>query len=356
LKNRVLFVITQPIVLLIIVAMLILAGLRIAYPMMTAQSVAQQTATPTKPVLPPQITGFTLNPSAPVFPGNRISIQVSVKGNDYKIDNYRWIIGRGEGSIVSGNGTPLVTYQVPQVPGSYEVRVELEYEGGPPVEGSTIVEVVPESTPISTEIPSSTPTPIPTTTSTPNSTPRPVLPTATPSSTPTITPTSTATYTPEPSPTPTYSPTYTPSPEPTVPTPTSGIAAPVLLSPPDGLSVGTGLVINFSWRWEGKLQEQWGFEVRIWKEGVDGDHFGAYDARNVTSNMIQSSNIYTFSATLAGTYSISQHGSGEYMWTVAVVALPPDFQPIGPEATPRNLVISTGSSGDEGSGTKPSPP
>jgi hypothetical protein len=130
----------------------------------------------------------------------------------------------------------------------------------------------------------------------------------------------------------------------------------VLLSPPDGLSVGIGHVINFSWQWEGELQEGWGFEIRIWKEGVDGDHFGAYDARDVTSNKIQSGNIYTFSATLAGTYSISQHGSGEYMWTVAVVALPPDFQPIGPEATPRKLVIPTGSSGDEGPGPKPPPP
>jgi hypothetical protein len=355
LKNRILFVITQPIVLLVIVAMLILAGLGIVYPMVAPRSVAQQTATPTKTVLLPQITGFTLNPSAPVFPRNRISIQVNVKSNGYKIDNYRWIIGGGEGRIVSGNGTSLVTYQVPEVPGSYEVRVELEYEGGPPVEGSTLVEVVPESMPISTEIPSSTPTPISTTISTPTLTPRPVLPTV-PSSTPTITPTLTATYTPEPSPTLTYPPTYTPSPEPAAPTPTSGIAAPVLLSPPDGLSVGIGHVINFSWQWEGELQEGWGFEIRIWKEGVDGDHFGAYDARDVTSNKIQSGNIYTFSATLAGTYSISQHGSGEYMWTVAVVALPPDFQPIGPEATPRKLVIPTGSSGDEGPGPKPPPP
>jgi tetratricopeptide (TPR) repeat protein len=152
------------------------------------------------------------------------------------------------------------------------------------------------------------------------------------------------------------SPTSTPTRESTVQTPSSEISAPVLLSPPDGLSVGIEHVINFSWRWEGELQEGWGFEIRIWKEGVDGDHFGAYDARDVTSNTILSGNIFTFSATLAGTYSISQHGSGEYMWTVAVVALPPDFQPIGPEATPRKLVILTGSNGDEGPGPKPPPP
>ena len=127
---------------------------------------------------PPEILGFAFTPSNSVPPGARIGIQVNVNRNGHKINEYRWIVSAGEGRIVNGQGTPLVTYQAPETPGSYQVRVELEYDGGPPVRGSTTIEVM--------EPP--TPTPIPTPSNTPIPTPEPSPVTSTPTPEPPPTP------------------------------------------------------------------------------------------------------------------------------------------------------------------------
>jgi uncharacterized protein YraI len=112
----------------------------------------------------PEITGFTLVPCGPVPPSATITIQVNVKRNGCRIGKYRWwIAGMAEKGILKGQGTPLITYQSPAAPDSYEVWVELEYEGGS-VKGSTMVEVVPTDQPISelTEEPTEQPTEEPT--------------------------------------------------------------------------------------------------------------------------------------------------------------------------------------------------
>jgi len=137
-----------------------------------------------EPPMDSEIT-FTFIPPDPVLPGAKIAIQVTVKSNSYKIDNYWWVVKAGEGSIVNGQGTPLITYEAPKTPGPYEICVKLEYEDGPPVEHSTIVEVVPEPTLTSTDTPAPTSTDIPS----------PNTPTPTPTATLTPTPTSTATPT-----------------------------------------------------------------------------------------------------------------------------------------------------------------
>ena len=149
------------------------------------KSVLQPTPSPVTVVgpLPPEIIGFISDQSGSVLPGARMGIQAEVNSNGHKIDSYWWVVEAGEGRIISGQGTPLIIYEAPETPGIYEVRVELEYEGGLPVEGSTTVEVAPELTPT----PTYTATPTHTPTSTPTSTPT-ATPTGTPPPTDTPTP------------------------------------------------------------------------------------------------------------------------------------------------------------------------
>jgi len=123
----------------------------------TATPIAQET--PTRE--PPEITSFICIPSDTMLPGAKIGIHVNVKLHSNKIDDYQWFVEEDEGSIVSGQGESAITYQAPETPGLYKVRVELKYGGGS-VRDSTIVEVVPESTPPPTEEPTAEPTEEPT--------------------------------------------------------------------------------------------------------------------------------------------------------------------------------------------------
>jgi hypothetical protein len=168
-------------------------------------STLEPTSTPTAKAEPPEITGFTLDPSGPLFPEARVGIQVNTNCHGRKINNYRWVVGAGEGIIISGNGTTLITYQAPETPGSYEVGVELEYDGGLPVKGSTIVKVV-EPMPTSTS-PSPVVTITPSISPTEDITP---LPLTSPSPVLTITPSTPLASTVTPSPMPSDTPTPTP--------------------------------------------------------------------------------------------------------------------------------------------------
>jgi hypothetical protein len=114
------------------------------------------------------------------------------------------------------------------------------------------------------------------------------------------------------------------------------IAAPQIVAPPDMASYDSGR-ITFQWRWNGQLQENWGFEVRGWR--LDGPHNGIHDAR-ITKGILPNT---------GGVYSLTRkppqefHGQ-EWYWTVAVVQLEP-YKRIGPEATPRKIVPAKASSG-----------
>lgn len=143
----------------------------------TASPTETQTPqTPVTPILnliensPPQITGFVLPPDS-VLTDAEINIQVNVDRNGHKIKDYQWTTSAGKASIIKGNGTTIITFQAPQSPGSYEVRVTLIYEGGSPVEDSTMVEVVLPPTPTPTHTSTSTPTFTPSPTHTPSATP-----------------------------------------------------------------------------------------------------------------------------------------------------------------------------------------
>jgi uncharacterized protein YraI len=92
---------------------------------------------------PPEIIGFTLCPSDSPFPGAIIRIQVNVRRNGHRIDNFHWLVETGEGVITDGNGTSQIIYQAPKTPGIYPINVELEYEGTERVRGSATIKVPP---------------------------------------------------------------------------------------------------------------------------------------------------------------------------------------------------------------------
>jgi hypothetical protein len=193
-------------------------------------------------------------------------------------------------------------------------------------------------------------------------TPIPPPPTLTPTPTPmaTSTPTGTPTATPAPkstpSPVPLPTPTFTP--RPTIPMPTAQITAPVLISPVDGDSTQTGIVTTFEWQWDGERQRNQGFDILIWKEGIEPGHPGAFDAAEVTQKMQSSGNTYQFSGDVASSYSFKQNGNGKYKWTVLVVEITP-YARIGLEAISRTLNIIPGSgsgpTSPSGPGSKPPP-
>lgn len=218
-------------------------------------STPEPTPTPTVKVDPPEIIGFTLDPPGPLFPEARIGIQVDTNCHGHKINNYRWVVGAGEGIIISDNETTLITYQAPEAPGSYEVRVELEYESGPPVKGSTMVEVVPKPTLTPTDTPS--PTLSPTFTPTLSPTATPMLPSPTPmlTATPTF-PSLTPTLTPIPTPIPTKLP---------APSPVSPLTE-------ENAAIEQGAIIRFEWNWEGyRLGEGQLFSIKVVRDRDKAD-------------------------------------------------------------------------------------
>jgi|GEM_PF-1297053 len=190
-------------------------------------------------------------------------------------------------------------------------------------------------TPTDTPVPP-TATPVPPTNTMPPPSPTPIPPTATripPSVTP-IPPTATripptATRIP-PSPTVRRA-TATPAPA-AAPAPAVSYSAPVLVSPNDN-SNASGRVI-FAWEWHGaSLTADQAFEVRIWREGQP-DHYGAAEPTRATSEAID----------VGSAYGVTQGGSGQYFWTVALVQINP-YSRLGPEAAPRVLNIQVGGGG-----------
>ncbi len=148
-----------------------------------------------------------------------------------------------------------------------------------------------------------------------------------------------------PTPTPTVSHTATAVPTPP-PAKTVPAGAPILIAPAEDADL-TGR-ITFTWQWNGApLAENQGFEVRIWKESQP-DHYGAAAPVRSTSLIID----------ISGAYGVQQGGTGDYLWTVALVQIAP-YQRLGPEAAPRRLTINLGGGGGSpggGSGPPPPPP
>ena len=204
----------------------------------------------------------------------------------------------------------------------------------------------PSSTPPPTAVQTATQLPIQATTATVSG---PGEATAVPTASPTLSPSAATT----PRPNPTVSPTGTPTPRPTatlpptatarsvaseptrrsivtpVPTatPTAGIIypAPVLIQPEDVslLTQSTYSTYLFEWTWQGTLGADEWFDVRVWRPGTP--HRGVAWTREQ-----------------AYLYDLCLQGSGEYLWSVAVVR-GRDGQwlaDLSPEATPHRFASS----------------
>ena len=78
--------------------------------------------------------------------------------------------------------------------------------------------------------------------------------------------------------------------------------------------------------------------MRLWEKGKP-IHYGALDATTSAQLIRQIGDTYTLRFDLSGAYSVMQHGAGDYEWTVALVAIEPDYQDLQIEATPYSLSL-----------------
>lgn len=201
----------------------------------------------------------------------------------------------------------------------------------------TLIALVPS--PTSTPVPTDTPTPSPTPKSTATPTPRP----------PTATPTVTATPTPAPV---TLS-TPTPLPDASVVSTSAVPAGDLTLIEPISPAEPSYGQTRFVWRWSGSLPPEYGFEVRVWREGREpaGVHNAVLDNQNGTIKSL-GNNQYELNTNIKDAAGVLNN-SGEYLWTVALVRISPKYRDLGQQAPPgRFLFAAPGGSdgGDKGDG------
>ena len=195
-----------------------------------------------------------------------------------------------------------------------------------PPSPSPSAELTGTSSPSPVVFPTVPPALVATETATPEPTPtftltRTATPTLKSTSTPTLAPTSTPRL--PPTSTPTLRPTSTPTPIPPDP----------LAESPSGTVVTQGAEVPFIWAWDGELTRDQAFELRLWHDG-DGSHFGAFDARELERYVERLPGAkYAASLGLDDAYSIKLHGSGDYLWSIAVVQLDP-YTDLGLESAP----------------------
>jgi hypothetical protein len=95
-----------------------------------------------------------------------------------------------------------------------------------------------------------------------------------------------------------------------------------------------------------------GFEVRVWREGEPpaGVHNAVEDNKN--GKIIALGNdTYRLDVDIRDAYGV-QGRSGEYLWTVALVQISPEYKDLGKQAPPGHLRFEAGGDGggDGGSG------
>jgi hypothetical protein len=129
---------------------------------------------------PPTISDPMISDPTPQEPGKEVGISIDVSSAGGVTLTYTWNADGGE--IVRGQGSPAITYRVPEEPGTYNVRVKVEWDGQS-VEKVTTIQVVDGETvkqsptatslsPTNTPNPTDTPPP-PTSTPIPAHTPQP---------------------------------------------------------------------------------------------------------------------------------------------------------------------------------------
>jgi hypothetical protein len=112
---------------------------------------------------------------------------------------------------------------------------------------------------------------------------------------------------------------------------------------------------QFEWRWTSPLPAGQGFEVRVWREGEPpaGVHNSVED--NLSGKVQEAgSNTYRLSVDIREAAGVRGRG-GEYLWTVALVQVSPEYKDLGIQAPPGRLRFEAGGDGggEDGGGTKP---
>jgi hypothetical protein len=97
-----------------------------------------------------------------------------------------------------------------------------------------------------------------------------------------------------------------------------------------------------------------GFEVRVWREGEPpaGVHNAVEDNQNSRIERI-GENQYRLRVDIREAAGVRSR-SGEYLWTVGIVQITPDYIDLAQQATPAHLRFEaggSGSGGDKGGGS-----
>ncbi|HXV42776.1 MAG TPA: hypothetical protein VEC96_06905, partial [Anaerolineae bacterium] len=131
-------------------------------------------------------------------------------------------------------------------------------------------------------------------------------------------------------------PPVTPTPASNVLTNTFTLLNPVTLDPP---SYGP---TDFEWRWTGPVPAGFGFEVRVWREGETptGIHNAVLDNQNGTIKS-NGANEYRLSIDIKGAAGVMSQ-SGDYLWTVALVQISPNYAASGQQAPPAHFRFVSG--------------
>jgi hypothetical protein len=200
----------------------------------------------------------------------------------------------------------------------------------------TLAMLVPTPTFTPTPSPTATPSPTPS----PTSTPMPPSPTPLPSNTPTPIPTVTPTFTPA-------------SPEPTVtpaPTEVRISARSLLLLQPRSLDEPSYGPTTFEWQWDRELPPEYGFEVRVWREDNQpaGVHNAVLDNQNGNIKSVGGGK-YRLTVNIREAAGV-QGRSGEYLWTVALVQISPNYVDLDEQAEPARMRFEAGGGSGGGKG------
>jgi hypothetical protein len=141
-------------------------------------------------------------------------------------------------------------------------------------------------------------------------------------------------------------PTASPLPSATA-TPTAPLEQFTLLKPASTAEPTYGRT-EFEWQWHGPLGPDQGFEVRVWREGEPpaGVH-NALDSNqkghdNQDGYVIAlDNNTYRLVVDIRNMPGVLGR-SGEYLWTVFLVQISPEYKDLGIQATPGHLRFEAG--------------
>jgi hypothetical protein len=107
----------------------------------------------------------------------------------------------------------------------------------------------------------------------------------------------------------------------------------------------------FEWQWSGTLKEGQGFEIRLWRDGEppQGVHNAVED--NTNGKVVPlDNNTYRLEVNKLGVSAPVKNRCGEYNWTVLLVQVTPQYQPLGVQAAPGRFIFKSPECQDTGDG------